>query len=88
MQQEIFAHTKTRSFWQLPAYSPDLNPIEHVWAAVKRKQRGLVFHTQDALWEAVERFYGIVADFIEALTSSMPDRIAAVKTAFGGPTRY
>ena len=28
----------------LPAYSPDLNPIEHIWAAVKTRLRQRPFH--------------------------------------------
>ena len=37
----------------LPPYSPDLNPIEHLWSNLKRKLRN-IFHKfsslQDALW--------------------------------------
>jgi len=26
----------------LPAYSPDLNPIEHIWASLKKKIRSFL----------------------------------------------
>ena len=36
----------------LPAYSPDLNPIEPAWAKVKAKLRRVAARTADALHEA------------------------------------
>jgi len=36
----------------LPAYSPDLNPIEPGWAKVKAELRGVAARTADALREA------------------------------------
>ena len=37
----------------LPAYSPDLNPIEPAWAKVKAELRRVAAHTVDALHEAL-----------------------------------
>lgn len=38
----------------LPPYSPDLNPIEMVFAKVKQLLRSLGCRTKDALWNAMQ----------------------------------
>lgn len=38
----------------LPAYSPDLNPIELIFAKVKQLLRSLACRTRDALWKAMQ----------------------------------
>jgi len=38
----------------LPPYSPDLNPIEMVFAKVKQLLRSLACRTKDALWNAMQ----------------------------------
>ena len=38
----------------LPPYSPDLNPIEMVFAKVKQLLRSLACRTRDALWNAMQ----------------------------------
>ena len=37
----------------LPPYSPDLNPIENMWAKVKAHLRKAAAQSFDALWRAV-----------------------------------
>lgn len=39
--------------WYLPPYSPDLNPIEAIWAKVKGLVRKAKARTTEALWDAV-----------------------------------
>lgn len=39
----------------LPPYSPDFNPIEHVFAKLKSLLRKLAARTRDTLWDAVGR---------------------------------
>ena len=39
--------------WYLPAYSPDLNPIEKMWSKVKAWLRRAVAHTFDGVVEAI-----------------------------------
>jgi transposase len=39
--------------WYLPPYSPDLNPIEKVWAKVKAWLRKAAARTTEALWAAI-----------------------------------
>jgi transposase len=38
----------------LPPYSPDLNPIELIFAKVKQLLRSLACRTRDALWQAMQ----------------------------------
>jgi len=38
----------------LPAYSPDLNPIELVFAKVKQLLRSIACRTREALWNAMQ----------------------------------
>lgn len=38
----------------LPPYSPDLNPIELIFAKVKQSLRSLACRTRDALWSAMQ----------------------------------
>jgi transposase len=41
--------------WYLPAYSPDLNPIEKMWSKVKSILRSLKARTKEALIEAIAK---------------------------------
>uniref|UniRef100_A0A914MWW3 Transposase n=1 Tax=Meloidogyne incognita TaxID=6306 RepID=A0A914MWW3_MELIC len=62
-----------------PAYSPDLNPIEHMWGRVKRALRGRRFISGDECWEAVQKAWKeIPLDFVIKLIDSMPRRIYSV----------
>jgi transposase len=38
----------------LPLYSPDLNPIERVFAKIKQLRRSLACRTRQALWDAMQ----------------------------------
>jgi transposase len=86
------AWLKTNKFTVLdwPAQSPDMNPIEHVWAEVERRLGKLHTPTsKDGLWENLETVWnGIDQDFIDRLYESMPERIQAVLAAHGKHTRY
>jgi transposase len=54
-QQFIAQHAERLTVYQLPSYSPDYNPIEHLWRNVKRsKTHNRYFPTFDALMAAVE----------------------------------
>lgn len=44
----------------LPAYSPDLNPIEKMWSKIKNSLRSLEARTPDQLDEAISRAFSKV----------------------------
>ena len=44
----------------LPAYSPDLNPIEKMWSKVKQLLRGMEARTYDALEQAIAKALDMV----------------------------
>lgn len=81
-----------------PPYSPDLNPIEHLWWALKKKLHQLhpeFDHIGDSEeeWEAFElglhKAWAAIPDsLISQLIRSMPRRLAAVRQARGYQTRY
>lgn len=72
-----------------PAQSPDLNPIEHLWAVLKRKQRYWEQPANlDALWLKIqEEWAATMPDICQRLVESMPRRLAAVIKAKGGYTK-
>jgi len=54
-QEFIAKHAKRLSVHQLPSYSPDYNPIEHLWRNVKRdKTHNRYFPTFEALMQEVD----------------------------------
>jgi transposase len=74
-----------------PAISPDLSPIENLWADLKRRvtERGEVVKTKEALFRLIEEEWEATpVSYIKSLYASLPRRIKAVKNAKGGPTRY
>lgn len=44
----------------LPAYSPDLNPIENMWSKVKEFLRAAKARTEEDLWAAIARAFAAV----------------------------
>jgi len=73
-----------------PAQSPDLNPIEHLWAIVKQRVcEGPPLGMVEELWERLEQtWWAIEPDLCRRLVESMPARIEAIIMAHGGSTRY
>jgi transposase len=81
-----------------PTYSPDLNPIEHMWWMLKRVLHKLypeldTIGTSAEDWEkfcsALKEAWGKIPDsFIKKLILSMPRRLQAVRRARGYQTKY
>ncbi|KAF2165957.1 hypothetical protein M409DRAFT_36816, partial [Zasmidium cellare ATCC 36951] len=81
-----------------PAYSPDLNPIEHIWFHLKQKVYELRpdldnEHNKDRQLEILqsvlpEAWRAIRRDIVVNVLNSMPRRIQAVINAGGWQTKY
>ncbi|GFS93833.1 transposable element Tcb1 transposase [Trichonephila clavipes] len=82
--QVFLRHFQTLS---LPAHSPDLSPVEHVWDQLKRQMPSC--HSVYDLELAVQDLWAqLPQDNIRCLINSMPDSVVACIAAGGGPTRY
>lgn len=75
-----------------PASSPDLNPIENIWAIIKYRVRQRMNggpHTHAALVEAVQAEWdALEQDEIDRVIFSMERRVDALLLARGGPVRW
>lgn len=73
-----------------PASSPDLNPIENMWAYLKKRVYDLgPFRTADEVWACCEEQWNLIGqDYCQKLIESMPSRMQACIDSFGDGTRY
>ncbi|GIY17376.1 hypothetical protein CDAR_1601 [Caerostris darwini] len=74
-----------------PPRSPDMNPIENLWDIIERSVRAQnpAPSTLSQLWTSIETAWlNIPAEDFQRLVESMPRRVAALRRAKGGPTRY
>ena len=72
-----------------PAYSPDLNPIENIWRAIKNKIAGRSFTNVEALSKEIsEHSKHLTADNWLRLTNSMRNLINTWFLNKGQATRY
>lgn len=74
-----------------PACSPDLNPVENLWAIMVRKiyanskQYNSVSELKDAI---VDVWNNLDPQMLKTLVDSMPNRLFDVIRNNGGPTKY
>jgi transposase len=74
-----------------PAQSPDLNPIEHLWDELERRVRkhsSKWTNIQDMKNSLLEEWNNIPTEVCQNLVSSMTNRVKAVLTSKGYPTKY
>ena len=72
-----------------PPYSPDLNPIENLWADLKKRVEKRNPTDVESLEKAVrEEWAATDATLCQRLVASMPNRIALVIEHKGWPTGY
>lgn len=86
-----FLHQKGITVLDWPGNSPDLNPIETLWAIVKSRLSKESLMTKNELIAALIKVWhrdSSVTDTCKRLVEQMPQRIRAVIEAKGGNTRY
>lgn len=74
-----------------PSQSPDLNPIEHLWAHIKRRLNQFESPPKgiNELWNRIQEIWNEVDPSVcSNLIKSMPSRLAAVLKAKGKWTKY
>lgn len=72
-----------------PAQSPDLNPIENLWAQLDFATKDRVCNTEEQLFNVLsEAWHNLPLEYLEGLIESMPRRIEAVLKARGMSTKY
>jgi hypothetical protein len=97
--KEWFAKHGVENITDWPPYSPDLNPIEHIWWTLKKRvfemfpdivtDRSESEHARQQLESALQAAWDTIdkKDF-DCLYKSMPDRIEACIKAKGWHTKY
>lgn len=71
-----------------PAQSPDLNPIEGIWAILKQRIRRRIFDSEEEMKEALqEEWDKITMEEIQYRIADMPRRCAELVRSNGGPIR-
>jgi hypothetical protein len=75
--------------WKWPGCSPDLNPIQHAWAKLKKEVSAMRPTSRSDIIEQVKIVWSskISVEYCTALVSSMPSRIESVLRARGGHIR-
>lgn len=82
-------HNNGVSTIDFPPYSPDLNPMENLWAAMARAVELHACDTMEQLQDVVAAEWDKVdADLMRKLAHSMPQRCQAVIEAQGWHTKY
>jgi len=73
-----------------PAQSPDLNPIENLWALLKKKVAKRGPTNKNALIKAIHEEWKKIPEYydLNQLIQSMPRRLNAVLDAKGHHTKY
>ncbi|GBM14800.1 hypothetical protein AVEN_255866-1 [Araneus ventricosus] len=72
-----------------PPMSPDLNPIENVWASRKVYKNGGQFYSVNSLKTAIERaWYNLEPEILQTLFKSMKKRVYDVILKNGKALNY
>ena len=86
---KIFLHTQGITCLDFPPYSPDLNPIENLWADMDKRMQDQLADTKEEMEQVVQRVWAeTTAEQCRKLARSMPHRIAQVIERGGAYTDY
>lgn len=87
---DVLSYFEQRSIELLPwpAKSPDLNPMESVWAELKGQLKTTYQSREKLIEDIINVWESIQVEYIQSLYQSMRRRIQAVIDAEGGPTKY
>ena len=86
-----YVHNAGIQLIDFPAYSPDLNPMENLWAIMAREVEKHYDNcpTIEILQDTIaELWKSLCIEYMQKLVASMPNRIAAVIATEGGHTDY
>ena len=84
-----WSHILLLDVLEQPPNSPDLNPIEQVWAGPKVDIKAARPYTtcEEELWELAEQlWWAIPQEYIDNLVESIPGRLKIVKMSRSGHT--
>ena len=72
-----------------PSNSPDLNPIENVWAYVQNSLTSALPRSANELWESVRNAWAAVpVELLQNLYNSIPTRLDKIIECSGGQSPY
>lgn len=72
-----------------PPQSPDINPIEHLWAIIEKELQKFNITSKTSLKDKILEVWSSISPSItENLVKSMHNRLQDVIRAKGGPTKY
>jgi DDE superfamily endonuclease len=88
MLQRTFPVVWGKGVW--PGNSPDLNPIEHVWAILRESiyKSPIPKSRQELVDRVQETWQGVDSDLVRSLVFSFPKRVAECLANDGGSTSY
>ena len=90
-KSEVVRKFLAQEQWELldwPAYSPDLNPIENIWAIFKKSLRGQIVTWENLEEKVMELWNNINPDVVRNLYSSYENRLVKVIKNHGSLTGY
>ena len=90
-KSEVVRNFLAQEQWEVldwPAYSPDLNPIENIWAIFKKSLRGQIVTWENLEEKVMEVWNNINPDVVRNLYSSYENRFVKVNKIHGSLTGY